>query len=81
MRETRNQLSIFEVIPDTEMVTSLMLMFYIQTEDYRLSFSRDSTVRCYIMPLFNVICGRLLQHRSLAILPFNLGMQSKEGPH
>lgn len=32
MRETRKQLSIFEVIPDTEMVTSLKLVLYIQTE-------------------------------------------------
>lgn len=48
MRETRKQLSIFEVIPDTEMVISLNPIFYFQTEDYRVWFF-NSTMRCYIM--------------------------------
>lgn len=38
MRETRKQLSIFEVIPDTEMVISIKPFFYFQTEDYRVCF-------------------------------------------
>lgn len=36
MRETRKQLSIFEVIPDTEMVISINPVFYFQTDDYRV---------------------------------------------
>jgi len=38
MRETRKQLSVFEVLPDPEMVTSLKRMFYIQKKEYSLVF-------------------------------------------
>lgn len=53
MRETRKQLSIFEVIPDTEMVISINPFFYFQTEDYRVCFffHLNSTMRCYVMSL------------------------------